>query len=66
VEDHGDGTKTWHWFSSTPINIYNVTLNLAPYRVFDDSMTLENGDTLPIQLYLLPSYASKGTNFLNR
>ncbi len=66
VDENGDGTKTWHWFSGTPINAYNVTVNLGPYRVFEDSMILACGDTLPIRLYLLPNYATKGTRFLKQ
>ncbi|MDP3582044.1 MAG: M1 family peptidase, partial [Ignavibacteria bacterium] len=30
--DNKNGTKTWNWFSSTPINNYNVMFYLGPYH----------------------------------
>ncbi|MFQ5583895.1 MAG: hypothetical protein ACE5GL_05625 [Calditrichia bacterium] len=39
VEEHPDNTRTYHWFVSTPINAYNVALNIAPYRLIEKSYT---------------------------
>ena len=30
VKANGDGTRTYNWFVSTPINNYSVALNIAP------------------------------------
>jgi aminopeptidase N len=64
VEDHGDGSRTWHWFSTTPINMYNVTLNLAPYHQYEDKMVSISGDTIPISLYLNPEDALQAPLFI--
>jgi len=65
IENHGDGTRTYHWFSSTPINIYNITLNVAPYEIFQDEYICITGDTLPVFLFLLPEYAVHSADFLH-
>jgi aminopeptidase N len=64
IEDHGDGSRTWYWFSSTPINIYNVTLNLAPYQQYEDTIISISGDTIPISLYLNPANAAQASFFI--
>lgn len=40
---HGDGTTTYEWFVSSPINNYNVTVNAARYAHFSDTLTGESG-----------------------
>lgn len=47
-----DGTTTWTWFVSYPINLYNVTLNLAHYVHFRDVYT-SGTDQLPLDYYVL-------------
>lgn len=47
-----DGTTTWKWFVSYPINNYNVTVNLAPYTHFTDQYIRES-DTLALDYYVL-------------
>ncbi len=61
VESHGDGTRTYHWFVSTPISTYNVALNIAPYRVIEESFVSVAGDTFPVQFYVLPESYERGT-----
>jgi aminopeptidase N len=60
VEEHGDGTRTYHWFVSTPISTYNVALNIAPYRVIEESFTSVAGDRFPVQFYVLPESYEQG------
>lgn len=58
--DHQNGWKTWHWFVSTPINNYNITLNAAPYEVIQDTYTSVAGDEMDIIFWILPEYREKG------
>ena len=58
--DHDNGWKTWHWFVSTPINNYNVTLNAAPYEVIKDTYTSVAGDEMDIIFWVLPEYREQG------
>ncbi|MBU6168451.1 MAG: M1 family metallopeptidase [Bacteroidetes bacterium] len=54
IEKHSDATSTYHWFVSTPINVYNVALNIAPYLVVDGKMKSIAGDEFPVVFYALP------------
>jgi aminopeptidase N len=60
VESHGDGTRTFHWFVSTPISTYNVALNIAAYRVIEEQFTSVAGDRFPVQFYVLPESYEQG------
>lgn len=43
VHNNGDGTTTWEWFVSSPINNYGVTVNAAKYAHFTDYYKGERG-----------------------
>lgn len=58
--NHGDGWKTWHWFVSTPINNYNITLNAAPYELIEATYTSTSGDEMPLQFWVLPENLVEG------
>lgn len=60
VEAHDDHTSTYHWFVSTPINNYNVALNIAPYRLIEDEYTSTSGDVFPFKFWVLPEDYEKG------
>jgi aminopeptidase N len=55
-----EGWKTWHWFVSTPISNYNVTLNAAPYEVIEETYTSIDGTEMDIIFWILPEYLEKG------
>lgn len=52
--------KTWHWFVSTPISNYNITLNAAPYETITDSYTSTAGDEIEIIFWILPEFLKQG------
>lgn len=60
VEQHGDGTTSYHWYVSNPISAYNVALNVAPYRSITAEHTSVAGDKFPVTLYVLPENYSQG------
>ena len=60
ITDNDDGTHTYHWFVSNPINNYNVSLNIAPYRTIEDTYISVTGDTIPITFWVLPENYEKG------
>ena len=49
---NSDGTTTWKWFVSYPINNYNVTVNIAHYAHFTD-FYINGHDTLDLDYYVL-------------
>jgi len=53
IEKHDDGTTTWTYSVSYPINNYNVTLNLADYAHIKDYYIGINGDSLHLDYYVL-------------
>jgi len=57
---HDDGTTTYDWFVSTPINAYDVALNIAPYRVIEETFQSVDGTTFPAVFYVLPEDYEKG------
>lgn len=64
VETHDDNTRTMNWFVSTPINNYDVALNIAPYKLIEETYQSTAGDTFPVQFWVLPEDYEKGLAFL--
>jgi aminopeptidase N len=63
VVDNQDGTLTYDWFVSTPINNYSVTLNIAPYESITGEYSSVAGEVFPVTLWILPEKQSKGQAF---
>ncbi len=61
--DNNDGTITYNWFVSNPINTYNVALNIAPYKLIDTVYTSVAGDKFPVMFWVLPEDYDKGRKF---
>jgi aminopeptidase N len=55
VEDHNDGTKTWHWFVSNPISNYVININIADYVHFSEVYQGEKGP-LDMDYYVFPHH----------
>ncbi len=43
VVDNENGTKTWNWFVSNPINSYGVNINIGDYVHFEETFNGEGG-----------------------
>jgi aminopeptidase N len=52
IEDKLDGTKTFHWFVSNPINNYGVNINVGDYVHFSEVYNGEKGP-LDCNFYVL-------------
>lgn len=55
-----DQWKTWHWFVSTPISNYNITLNAAPYETITGTYTSTAGDEIDLIFWILPEFLEQG------
>lgn len=53
VQTNNDGTHTYNWHVSYPINNYNVSINIGDYVQWHDVYTAEDGDTLSLDYYVL-------------
>ncbi len=60
VSHNADGTSTHHWFVSTPINNYGVTINIAPYRVIEEPYESVTGEVFPFSFWVLPEHYDDG------
>ena len=50
VVNNRDGTRTFNWLVSNPINNYGVTLNIAPYKTIEDKYLSVSGQNVPNHL----------------
>ena len=59
IVDHGDGTRTHSWVSSSPVATYVIGFAAAPYVEFN-----QQAGALPIQNFVLPGQlANAGVDF---
>jgi aminopeptidase N len=57
--DNHNGTKTWNWYVSTPINNYCVMFYLGPYKAIDYDYTSVTGEKFPFTVWVLPESYDK-------
>ncbi len=58
TDKHKDGSRTFHWFVSNPINNYGVNINIGNYAHFSDTYTGEKGK-LDMDYYVLKQNLKK-------
>lgn len=58
VTDNPDGTRSFEWFVSNPINNYGININIARYSHFTDTFMGEKG-LLTLDYYVLPQNLEK-------
>ena len=58
TDEHPDGSATFHWFVSNPINNYGVNMNIGDYAHFGEVYSGLNGD-LDCDYYVLPANLEK-------
>jgi aminopeptidase N len=54
VVKNADNTQTFNWLISTPINNYDVTINIAPYRTVEGTLKSVSGENVPVFFYAIP------------
>lgn len=64
IERASDSTRTFYWNVSTPINTYNVALNVAPYVRLDTTYASTSGVSVPVSMYVLPSDSAQAARAL--
>lgn len=61
-----NGTITYGWFVSTPINNYGVTFYLAPYKEEKIPFTCVTGEQFPVSFWYLPENFQKHENIIKQ
>jgi aminopeptidase N len=64
-EDAGDGETTFHWRVSTPINTYDVTINIGPFQPVSLETASVTGEVLPVTWWALPESADRAERLLD-
>lgn len=64
--DNRNGTITLEWFVSTPINNYNITINIAPYKKIHHKFESITGEFFPVDFYILPEHYDTAMVFTNQ
>ncbi|HSW54867.1 MAG TPA: M1 family metallopeptidase [Ignavibacteriaceae bacterium] len=54
-----EGTKTFSWFVSTPINNYGISIHAAPYDTIQYKYTSVTGEEIPVTIWVLPENMEK-------
>ena len=62
---NGNGTTTYNWFISTPINNYNVSIYAAEYMLIADNYMSTIGDSIPFRFWVLPEYYNTAVNYMD-
>lgn len=64
IDKNSDGTQTYNWLMSNPISNYEIALNIAPYKIIEDSVKSVSGEMIPIKFYILPESYEKGAKLI--
>ncbi len=54
-----EGTQTFSWFVSTPINNYGISIHVAPYDTIQYKYTSVTGEEIPVTIWVLPESMEK-------
>lgn len=54
VEEHTDGSQTFEWFTSSPINNYGLSVYVGPFVTLDVDYVGVTGEPIPFSLHVLP------------
>jgi len=60
ITPNDGGTRTFHWFVSTPINNYGVSLNIANYVALEAGYESVSGETIPVTFWVTPEHRAEG------
>ncbi len=64
VTKHG-AAATFHWKTNYTINNYSIIFNVGDYVVVNRKYTTVNGNTVPIQFYVLKEHEAKAAHHLD-
>ncbi|MBK9096644.1 MAG: M1 family metallopeptidase [bacterium] len=59
ILDNKEGTKTFSWFVSTPINNYGISIHAAPYDTIQYNYASVTGEEIPVTIWVLPENMEK-------
>ncbi len=63
TKTNNNSTVTYDWQVSTPISNYNISLNIAPYKVIEGALESVSGNTFSVYFWVLPENYEDGKKF---
>lgn len=57
--------RTYHWKTNYTINNYSIVFNIGKYKVVSRSYTTVNGNSVPLQFYVLEEHAQRADRLLD-
>lgn len=60
VTNNRNGTSTYRWFVSTPINNYCVNITIAPFKTVEAVYTSVTGEKFPVTFWVIPEDEERG------
>lgn len=63
--NNGDGTTTYNWFISVPINNYNVTFYAAEFQLIESGYESSIGNNIPFMFWVLPEDYETAINYMD-
>jgi aminopeptidase N len=66
IESNADGTRTFHWKMSNPVNNYNIIPNIAPYKIIEKNYKSSDGKIFPINFFALPESYEKANDIVEQ
>ena len=63
--NNGNGTSTYNWFISAPINNYNVSIYAAEFMLIEDNYMSTIGDSIPFAFWVLPEYYQTAVDYMD-
>ena len=60
TKSNNNGTTTYDWLVSTPISNYNISLNIAPYKMIEGELESVSGKSFPVYFWVLPENYKEG------
>ena len=66
VDEHDNGTHTFHWRTEVPVNTYGVALNVAPYVLIEDTYRSSNGTVMPVMFWAIEDHEDQARTLFER
>jgi aminopeptidase N len=65
VTEPHQGFQTYHWLTKYPINNYNISINIAKYKILEKSYTSVDGNNIPVIYYYVSASSGQADSLLN-
>jgi len=65
ITEPRQGFQTFHWFTRYPINNYNISINIAKYKILENRYTSIENNTIPVIYYYVNASVGQADSLVN-